>query len=223
MNMRKRRVIIYDTDRDLVSTLSYYFAVRGEYEVLTYYEPLFCPVWAHNTDCTNACACSDIIIAGTVPGGNGINLFSAQSHRGCEVSMRHKALICSNFNDNTIREVMDAGCAIFEKPIDLNKMTVWLHHHERHMDLSKPLRIKRKETRYASDKPVEYAIRPNANIFTGTSVNTSSSGLCLTTDIALRDEQTVTINPLAPNSSRASVRWSQAMTSGSYIVGLQFM
>jgi hypothetical protein len=221
--MRKRRVIICDTDRDLLSTLSYIFTVRGEYEVLTYPEPSFCPIWADDSDCTSPCA--DIFIASLIVSKmDGITLFQVQPLRGCRIFIKNKALVSNGtFDDNTMEGIMESGCVLFEKSLDFNKIASWLNYCEKHINLSQPLIIKRKEIRYASDKPVEYSIRPNANSFKGLSINTSPSGLCLTTDILLRDEQKVTINPSAPNPFQASVRWSHALKNGSYIIGLQFM
>ncbi len=211
-------MIICDTDRDLLKTLSYYFAVRGEYEVFLYPEPSFCPVWSDDADCSSRCA--DIVIAGiTMPGANGVNLFNTQSRRGCGVPTKNKALICSSFDDTEIRGIMEAGCVMLEKPVDLNKITAWMHHCEKHMDLSKPLKIKRKEERHECTQMIEYTVHPKKKIFRGVSINTSSSGLCLKTRTPLRDEQTLTIS----SSRLASVRWSSKIEGGAYLIGLQFM
>ncbi len=216
--MRRRRVIICDTDRDVLNTLSYYFTVRGEYEVFPYHEPSFCPIWSDDADCSAPCA--DIIIASiAIAGVNGIKLFTTQSRRGCAVSIKNKALICSNFDNTEIREIMEAGCLIFEKPIDLHKITAWMHHREQQMDLSQPLKIRRKEERHASTQMVEYTVHPKKKIFRGVAINMSSSGLCLKTRTPLRYEQTLTIDPSRP----ASVRWSNRIEGGSYLIGLQYM
>ncbi len=222
--MRKRRVIICDTDRDLVSTLSYFFAARGGYDVLIYHEPSFCPIWADQADCTSPCA--DIIIAGLVmPRMSGIKLFKVQPLKGCSIFIKNKALVSTGvFDDTTMRDIVESDCVLFEKPLDFNKIAAWLHHREQHMNLSQPLIIKRRELRLASDRRVEYRIRPDADISQGTSVNASPSGLCLKTDTPLRYEQTVTINPAVPGLSEvASVRWTHEMKGGSYLVGLQFL
>jgi hypothetical protein len=222
--MRKRRVVICDTNRDLLSTLSYFFTARGEYDVLIYHEPSFCPIWVDHTDCTSPCA--DIIIAGLImPKMNGITLFKAQPLRGCRIFTKNKALISTGtFEDNAMQDIMESDCVLFEKPLDFNKIAAWLQYREKHMNLSQPLTIKRREIRYASDRQVEYRVRPNANISKGTSINASPSGLCLKTNTPLCHEQTVTINPAAPNLSEvASVRWTYEMEGGSYVVGLQFL
>lgn len=222
--MRKRRVIICGTDRDLLNTLSYFFTVRAEYEVLIYPEPSFCPIWAEDIDCTSPCA--DIIIAGLVMSKmNGITLFKVQPLRGCRIFTKNKALIAAGtFDDNAMKDIVESDAVLFEKPVDFNRIEAWLHHCEMHMNLSEPLIIKRREMRCASVKPVEYTVRPNANILTGTSINTSPSGLCLTTNTPLRYEQIVTLNPAAPDPSRVSlVRWTKKLEGGSYMTGLQFL
>ncbi len=221
--MRKRRVIICDTNPDVLSSLSYFFTARSGYDVLIYHEPSFCPIWADHTDCTSPCA--DILIAGLVmPRMSGITLYRAQSLRGCGVFIKNKALISAATFDNTMKDIVESDSVLFEKPLDFNKIAAWLHHREEHMNLSQPLIIKRREIRFASDRQVEYRVRPNANISKGTSINASSSGLCLKTDTPLRYEQTVTINPAVPNlSEMASVRWTYEMEGGGYLVGLQFL
>ena len=216
--MRRRRVIICDVDGDLLNTLSYYFAVRGDYEILTYHEPSFCSMWADNTACSSPCA--DVMIAGiAMPGVNGVNLYNTQSRGGCAVPIKNKALICGDFEDNAIREIVEVGCVIIEKPIDLNKVTAWLQHREQQIDLSQPLKIKRREERFAGTKIVEYTVYPSAMIFRGISINASSSGLCLETRTPLRYEQTLTISP----SKVASVRWANKTEGSSYMIGLQFV
>jgi hypothetical protein len=177
-----------------------------------------------HTDCTSPCA--DIIIAGLImPKMNGITLFKAQPLRGCRIFTKNKALISTGtFEDNAMQDIMESDCVLFEKPLDFNKIAAWLQYREKHMNLSQPLTIKRREVRYASDRQVEYRVRPNANISKGTSINASPSGLCLKTNTPLCHEQTVTINPAAPNLSEvASVRWTYEMEGGSYVVGLQFL
>ncbi len=221
--MRKRRVIICDADLDVLSTLSYFFTVRGEYDVLIYHEPSFCPVWS-DTDCSALCA--DIIMIGLfTPGMSGTALFKAQPRRGCGIFTKNKALISTGiFDDRTMKDIVESDCVLFEKPLDLNKIAAWLNHCEKHMNLSRPLSIKRREMRYASDRPVEYLVRPNATVSKGISINASPSGLCLKTDTPLRYEQTVTLNPAAPDPSQvASVRWTNTLEEGSYIAGLQLL
>ncbi len=222
--MRKRRVIICDTNREVLNTLSYFFAARGGYEVLIYHEPSFCPIWSDQTDCTSPCA--DIIIAGIVmPRMSGITLFKVQPLKGCRIFIKNKALISAGtFEDNSMRDVMESDCVLLEKPLDFNRIAAWLHHREKHMNLSQPLIIKRREVRLASGRQVEYRIRPSENITQGVSINASPSGLCLKTDAPLRCEQTVTINPAVPRLAEvASVRWAHEIKGGSYLVGLQFL
>ncbi len=204
--------------------MTYYFVVRGEYEVLTYQEPAICPIWADDADCTSISPCADIIIADLVmPKMDGINLFRAQTRRGCKASLNNKALISRNFDDNKMKDIMEAGCVFFEEPIDFHKLTVWLHNREQQMDLSRSLNIKRKEKRYMIEGDIACIVQPNNKFLKGTAVNKSPSGLCLKTKIPLRQEQTVTIHSERPDTSRAaSVRWAVKMEDGLYMMGLQY-
>ncbi len=224
--MRRRRVIIFDTDRDLLCMLLHYFSLRGEYDILTYNEPSFCPVWVNNNDCTNTTPCADIIISGDVvtQGISGGTLFNAQSHNGCEVSIKNKALVGNNFNDNEIKKIMKTGCIIFEKPIDFNKMTVWLSYREKSMDLSTPLMLQRKEERWPTNEIVKLFVQPNSKILRCIALNKSFSGLCLKANSTLENDQSVIIQFNFIQSLRgASVRWTNKMEDGCFMIGLQYV
>lgn len=223
--MRKRRVIIFNRDRERLKMMTYYFNVRGGYEVLTYREPLICPVWVSDADCSNSSACADIIISDLViPKMTGIEFFREQSRRGCKVSMKNKAIIVGHFDEIKINEIVEPGYVVFEETIDFHKMTAWLLAREQQMDLSRPLKINRKDQRYESSRNVACIAQPNNRIVTGIAVNMSSSGLCLKTDTPLRQEQIVTVHPdyLIP-SQAASVRWAVKMESGFHMMGLQYL
>ncbi len=222
--MRRRRVIIFGGDRELLNMMTYYFVIRGEYEVLSYQEPAICPIWADDADCTNISPCADIIIADLVmPKMDGINLFMAQTQRGCKISLNNKALISRNFDNNKMKDIMESGCVFFEGPIDFHKLTAWLHNREQQMELSRPLNIKRKEKRYMIDEDIACIVQPNNKFLRGFGVNKSHSGLCLKTKTPLRQEQTVTVHSEHSYISRtASVRWAVKMENGLYMMGLQY-
>ena len=205
--------------------LTYYFEARGGYEVLTYKEPVICPIWANDADCSISSPCADIIIANLVmPKMSGSILFKAQSRKGCKIPLKNKAFILGNFAYVTMNEIMESECVIFEEPIDFGKITAWLKSREQQMDLSQPLKIKRKEKRYVSNDEVACIVQPNNKYMKGIAVNMSISGLCLKTDSPLREEQIVTIHPDHLNPSQtASVRWAMRMESGSYMMGLQYL
>jgi hypothetical protein len=205
--------------------MTYYFDTRGGYEVLTYKEPVICPVWVNDADCSIDSPCADIIIANLVmPKMTGSRLFKTQSQRGCKVALKNKAFILGNFAYITVNEIMESECVIFEEPIDFRKVTAWLKTREQQMDLSQPLKIKRKEKRYVSNEEVACVVQPNSKFMKGIVVNMSNSGLCLKADSLLREEQIVIIHPDHLNPSQtASVRWAMKIQSGSYMMGLQYV
>ncbi len=205
--------------------MTYYFVIREGYEVLTYQEPVICPIWTNDADCTNISPCADIIIADLImPKMDGIKLFRAQIQRGCKVSLNNKALVSRNFDDDKIKDIMESGYVFFEEPIVFHKFTAWLHNREAQMDLSRPLHIKRKEERYAIEENVACIVQPNNKFIQGIAVNKSPSGICLKTKTSLRREQTVTIRSERPSTSRlASVRWTAKMEDDLYKMGLQYI
>ncbi len=223
--MRRRRIIIFSNDRELLSMMTHYFVIRGEYEVLTYQEPMICPIWMDDADCANISPCADIIIADLVmPKMDSIKLFKAQSQRGCKVSQNNKALISDNFDDIKMRDIMESGFVFFEKPIDFRRLTSWLHKREQKMDLSRPLKINRKEKRYENNEEITCIVQPNNKSLKGIAVNMSRSGLCMKANRPLRQEQTVTIHPVHPNPPQAaSVRWAMKIEDGSYMIGMQYV
>ena len=218
-------MIIFSRDPERLKMMTYYFNARGGYEVLTYREPLICPIWVSGADCSNGSPCADIIIADLImPKMTGIEFFREKSRRGCKVSMKNKAFIAGHFDDIKINEIVEPGYVVFEEPINFHKITAWLVAREQEMDLSRPLKINRKDERYASNRDVACLAQPNNKVVTGTAVNMSSSGLCLRTDSPLRHEQVVTVHPdyLIP-CQPASVRWAMKMESGSYMMGLKYL
>ncbi len=221
--MRRRRAVIYDDDATILSFMKDYFTLRG-YEVLTYQEPVVCPVDNDTEGCTQFNACADIILTDfMMPKMNGIELLVAQSGRSCKVSMKNKAIISGYIDDKRLEKVHELGCAHFNKPFNLDEIGKWLDEREQRMDLSQLLGAARKEERYENNNEVMFIMPPNDENLKGIAVNMSSSGLCLKINTPLKQEQSVTIYPGTLNPARAAlVRWVKEIGSGSYLAGLQF-
>ncbi len=200
-----------------------YFTFRGS-EVLTYQEPVVCPVDNDAPDCTQFNPCADIILTDFImPKMNGIELLMAQSGRNCKLSPKNKALISGYIDDKRLDKVHELGCAYFIKPFNLDEVAAWLDERERQMDLSQPLGSSRKEQRYENNNEVTFIMPPHVENLRGVAVNMSHSGLCLKINTPLRQEQSVTVYPGSLNPARAAlVRWVKEIGSGLYMAGLQF-
>ena len=138
--MRKIRIIIFDDDVVTLRLLKILLTDRN-YEVLSFNEPIICPIYEKNTgNCTKDNQCADIIITDfEMPKMNGSELLQKQSERGCKVDIRNKAIISGNIdNENVIKKL---GYAFFKKPIELSELIEWLNECEKRVDLSLPLGI----------------------------------------------------------------------------------
>lgn len=223
--MRKKRVILCDDDRVLLKMMAYFFTMRGDYDVLAYEEPTICPVSADETTCPNEHPCADIMLVDIVmPAMNGIDLLRAQSRKGCKIPIRRKALVSGHLNSVRAKDIIDLHCAFFEKPVDFEKISEWLYKCEQELDLSQPLGITRKETRFnCFEEEMQIVPRSNEQL-KGMAINTSQSGLCLMMKAPLNREETVVINPAHINTPRsASVRWIKKIPGGFHMAGLKYL
>jgi CheY-like chemotaxis protein len=202
--------------------LQQYFSQRG-YEVLTYQEPVICPIAEDNVECSDLDACADIIVTDfMMPKMNGIELLKAQTNRGCRLTIKNKALISGyDVEEMGVHDLHELGCAFFRKPFNFDELSAWLSERELQMDLSRPLGVRRKEKRYESDKEVTYMLSINNENLEGIALNMSASGLCIKTKAPLRQEQSLIVHFGQADPSRvALVRWLRELDGGLYLAGL---
>jgi len=205
--------------------LRYYFDVRGGYEVFTYTSPQICPIWKDDSDCSKRAPCADIIITDLVmPKMSGLDLLKAQARRGCRVPMKHKMLMSGFYDKINTKDVLELGCAIFEKPIDFSRLSTWIVNCEESMDLSTPLGIQRHDQRIASSNSVVCMVPPNNDYLTGIAVNMSESGICLQTETLIAQAHIVFIKPdtIQP-FRRAAIRWKKEVKRGLWNTGMQYL
>ncbi|MGE5173587.1 MAG: hypothetical protein ACM3MD_07140 [Betaproteobacteria bacterium] len=221
--MRKRRAIVFDNDIVVTGLLRTFLSLRG-YDVLTFREPMICPIHENNPECGTDHACADIMIVDfSMTGMNGIEMLKAQSARRCKLTSRNKALMAGYSDALDQRTVEDLGYAFFEKPINFNNLAAWFDECEQRMDLSQPLGFVRREKRQAYNREISFQALPKADIRKGAAVNRSPSGLCLKVADPLRLDQTIAIQSEGARSFRsASVRWIRKTGDDLYLVGLQF-
>jgi CheY-like chemotaxis protein len=220
--MRSRRAVIYDDDKIILDVLKQYLSLRG-YEVITFGEPVVCPINEDSALCTSLNACADIMITDLMmPTMNGIELLKAQIKRGCKLTMKNKALMSGYDTDNfASKEIHEMGCAFFRKPFDFGEVDEWLSVRELQMDLLQPLSIRRKEMRHSSDAEVTFAVSPDEENLKGTALNMSASGLCIKTNAHLRQGQSLTVNFGHGEPIRSAlVLWLRRLEGGFYLAGL---
>ncbi len=222
--MRRRRIIVFDDDI-VVTGLLKKFSLLRDYDVVTYLEPVICPIYSNRTECDADSPCADIMIVNfRMPAMNGINLLRTQQMRKCGLTSKNKALI-TGYADAFDRDtVEDLGCALFEKPLDFTRLAAWFDECELRMDLSRPLGLIRREVRHPSKGAVAFRAASSGDIFTGVAVNRSTSGLCLKIAVPVLLDQHITLLSANLQSSRsASVRWIKKLADNDYLVGLQLV
>jgi CheY-like chemotaxis protein len=221
--MRKRRAIIYDDEPVILLILRDFFENRG-YDVLTFPEPVVCPIYHSGSSCANKAPCSDIMLTDfKMPGMNGIDLFRSQARKGCKLTMRNKALVTGYMDEGSIREVSEMGAAFFKKPLFFDELDRWVGECEGRMDLSVPLGLPRKEDRLDDSREISYTVsESDSSVCRGAIVNLSPSGLCVRVSSPLAQQSSVTIKtPLPITSPVALVRWLEDAGDGAYIAGLE--
>jgi len=121
----KPRVVIFDENEALRSTLKIIFDERG-YEVFTFSNRGVCPLFlSGNHKRISDNACSDIIIIDLyMPSIDGLKLIKDWIDKGCKVKFR--ALMSTTWSDADWQYAQKLGCRIFRKPFELKEMLEWL-------------------------------------------------------------------------------------------------
>lgn len=220
--MRRRRAIIYDDEPVVLLVLKDFFETKG-YEVLAFREPVVCPVYGVGTVCAHKAPCGDIMLTDRkMPGMTGIELLQEQIRRGCLLNPRNKALLSGHLDDEMANQIRDLGAVFFQKPVEFDRLDRWVQECEQRMDLARPMAIVRKEARQDYSGEVSFQVAPRPEVLRGTTVNLSSSGLCLKTPVSLAKEQMVTIQSALPLASPITlVRWVMTAGDGVFVAGLQ--
>jgi CheY-like chemotaxis protein len=138
--MRQKRIIVFDDDVIMLRTLDECLSSMG-YEVLSFNEPIICPIYSGDSDnCTTEKLCADIILTDyNMPKMNGIELLQKQSQRGCKLDKRNKSIISGYIDEETNKEIQKLDYSLFDKPIELSELSYWLSECNKRIDLSIPL------------------------------------------------------------------------------------
>jgi DNA-binding NtrC family response regulator len=222
--MRKLRIMFFD-DEELILSLFKDFLTMLDYEVLTFREPIVCPVYDHRSDsCPALSPCADVVITDYhMPGINGLQLLEKQVKMGCALLMQNKAMISGDCDEALQREAEGKGYVFFHKPVRLAEIKQWLQECKERSDLSRPLHALRKEARRPISGTLASMVDENRELLEGAAINMSESGLCLEMKSPLAPEQQVFVDADTIQLCRlATVRWVQQREDGAYVAGLHY-
>jgi DNA-binding NtrC family response regulator len=222
--MRRLRIMIFDDEESILSLFSDFFPPSG-YEVLTFREPVVCPVYDHRPDsCPALSPCADAVITDyRMPGMNGLELLEKQVRMGCAVPVRNKAVMSGHCGETLQNEIGGRGYLFFQKPVRFSTIRQWLRECGERSDLSRPLPVLRKEARLPTPRERARMVFHNKECLEGAAINVSQSGLCLELKSPLAREQQVCVDSGPVLRCRtATVRWVRQREDGSYVAGLNY-
>ena len=121
----RRRVVICD-DEELIRSVLWHLFDNRNYEVFTFPYPDLCPLHvASECPCPLGTTCADIIISDVnMLGRNGLAFVEKLMAKGCRQG--HFALMSGAFSNADIERASHLGCAVFEKPLDMEALTAWV-------------------------------------------------------------------------------------------------
>jgi len=120
------KIVLIDDEPAVLNILSRMFQRRG-HEVLTYVNPVACPIYssAHGS-CFPQSKCPDIIISDVdMPGVNGLKFIDTVFQKGCKC--KHVALLTGKgISDQDMKRMAKLGARCFTKPLDFAEFEAWL-------------------------------------------------------------------------------------------------
>ena len=222
--MRRMRIMIFD-DEELILALFKDFFPPTDYEVLTFSDPVVCPLHDHRSDsCPALSPCADVVMTDyRMPGMNGLELLEKQVRMGCALPIQNKAMMSGHCDDALQNEIRGKGYVFFQKPVRFSQIRQWLLECKERTDLSVPLPALRKEARRPIPRERARMFGHNESLVEGAAINVSASGLCLELKSPIAQEQQVFIDsgPVCPFRP-ATVRWVRQREDGSYLAGLNY-
>jgi len=120
------KAVLVDDDPLVLFTLNGLLQRRG-YEVLSYANPLECPVYTSPAcPCLPSAICPDIIISEVeMPKVGGIKFIETVFKKGCKC--KHLALIADKALDvGSLNRMAKYGTRFFMKPLDFDELDEWL-------------------------------------------------------------------------------------------------
>jgi DNA-binding NtrC family response regulator len=126
----KLRLLVFDDDERILRLLQNILSRHG-CEVFTFSDATdFCLRHPPACLCDGDLRCADAVLSDiSMPTISGLDLFSRMKARQCRIP--NWAFISGHWSAENLRIAREAGCKVFNKPLDLSAMTDWLRACER--------------------------------------------------------------------------------------------
>lgn len=121
------RAFVLDDDQEIRSLITSILDKRG-YEVLSFSEPRFCPVYLDGEcPCPKNYTCADVFVSdNNMPNITGLEFVENQLRNDCKVIIRNIALMSGAWTDDELNQAQRLGCKIFSKPFTIAEIERWL-------------------------------------------------------------------------------------------------
>lgn len=119
-------IVLIDDDPTVLNILSRMFQRRG-HEVLTYENPLACPIYkSPHGSCFPHSKCPDVIISDVdMPDVDGLHFVETIFTKGCKC--RHVALLTGQgISNQDMKRMAEHGARCFTKPLDFAEFEAWV-------------------------------------------------------------------------------------------------
>lgn len=122
------RIFIIEPYEALRDSLAEFVTMLG-HEAVAVVEPHACPHYAAGgQQCSRKNPCGDAMILGQMlPGMRGLELIERRIQGGCRGSVANVAMICAPWSESDSQRAKALGFRIFETPLRLEKLAIWLH------------------------------------------------------------------------------------------------
>ena len=136
----KLRAFVLDDDKTVRSLTASILEDRG-YEVLTYSEPLSCPIYLdRECPCPQEHACADIIITDiNMPNVTGVEFIESQTRNGCKAIVQNKAVMSGTWTNAQLEWAKRIGCRVFDKLDVIDQIGQWLDECEKRINPNRKL------------------------------------------------------------------------------------
>jgi CheY-like chemotaxis protein len=136
----KLRAFVFEDNEGLRRMISSILGRRG-YEVFSYSEPLFCPIYLdRECPCPEDFACGDIFITdNSMPNVTGLEFIENQIRHGCKAIEKNKALTSGKWTEAELERAKTLSCKTFQKPFRTNELLSWLDECEKRIDPNRKL------------------------------------------------------------------------------------